>query len=326
MKFLFAVVAVLAVAAFAEFDLSDEAVKSAFESFRATHGKNYAGREAETRFSVFKMNLERVNFLNSLKTGAEYGITPFSDLDVEEFQEMYLRSKIQVPANAPVATTTMKDAPASFDWRDKNAVTPVKNQGSCGSCWAFSAVESVESMWFLAGHALPILSPQQLVDCDRDQDQGCNGGLPWNAYEYLIQVGGLESETSYPYIGIDDTCKFSKDKVAATISNWTMVPEDEEVIKNYLYQNGPLSVALNANWLQFYVGGISDPLFCNPKDLDHAVFLVGYGNGKDWLGIDMDYWLVKNSWGETWGEKGYFRLRRGKGVCGINTAVSSALI
>jgi len=325
MKLIVAVtLAVMVSCVMGHFDLSKESVEMEFQKFTEKYGKVFSAQEHEHRRMIFRDNLERVNLLNDLKMGAEYGVTKFFDMSVSEFEEMYL-NKFEVEDNVDRLHVSTNSAPTTFDWRDKNVVTPVKNQGSCGSCWAFSAVENIESQWVLAGHDMIDLAPQQLVDCDK-VDEGCNGGLPWQGYDYIIQAKGLDTEKGYPYVGIDETCAFKPEDVGATISNWTMVSTNEDEIKEYLYTQGPLSCALNANWLQFYVGGISDPVLCNPKSLDHAVLLVGFGKGKNWLGVEMDYWLVRNSWGADWGEKGYFKLRRGDGKCGINTAVSTAFI
>lgn len=178
----------------------------------------------------------------------------------------------------------------------------------------------MEGQWFLAGHPLTEFSEQQLVDCDT-VDQGCNGGLPSNAYEYIIKAGGIETEDNYPYTAADGTCAFSASKVAAKISNWTAVSTDEDQIAAFLVAHGPLSIGINAEWMQLYSHGISDPLFCNPKSLDHGVLLTGYGveSGKN-------FWTIKNSWGPDWGEKGYYRIIRGKGKCGMNTMVTSASV
>src|SRR3989338_3846436 len=179
------------------------------------------------------------------------------------------------------------------------------------------------------------LSEKQLVDCDHNCvtyqnqqacDAGCNGGLMWSAFQYVIKIGGLVTEDSYPYEGVYDTCRFNKTNVAATISSWVSIPSDEGKMAAWLAANGPISIAINAEWLQTYVGGISDPWFCNPQDLDHGVLIVGFGSGKNWLGEKEDYWIIKNSWGADWGESGYFRIIRGKGKCGLNSVPSSSII
>jgi len=210
----------------------------------------------------------------------------------------------------------------SVDWRQKGAVTPVKNQGACGSCWAFSTTGDVEGTHFLATGNLVSLSEQDLVDCDHNGDQGCNGGLPTQAMQSIIDAGGIESEDAYPYEGRDGTCTFDKSKVAVKISNYTCVAPDEAQMKAFIEKNGPVSIGINANTLQFYMGGIADPfdILCSPKHLDHGVLIVGYGveNSKP-------FWIVKNSWGQGWGEKGYFRIIMGKNKCGLANMVSHSI-
>jgi len=223
--------------------------------------------------------------------------------------------------------------PPSFDWRDHGAVTPVKNQGLCGCCWAFSTTGNIEGQWFLAGNALPSLSEQNLVDCDHDCsefenqqtcDAGCHGGLPWNAYNYVLHNAGIDTEASYSYTAVHGSCKFKSAHIGAKISNWTMVSTNETQIAAYLVQQGPLSVLADAAPWQYYIGGVFD-LPCGTQ-LDHAILLVGYGTKSTMSGQSVDYWLIKNSWGDLWGEKGYIKLRRGVGKCAINTYVSTSLI
>jgi len=199
----------------------------------------------------------------------------------------------------------------------------VKNQGQCGSCWSFSTTGNVEGIHFLAGNKLISLSEQQLVDCDK-VDQGCDGGLPSNAYQYIMSAGGIELESVYPYTAEDGACSFNKGDVVATIKSWASVSTDETKIADYLVANGPLSIGINAEWMQTYTSGISDPWFCDPSELDHGVLIVGFGIGEEWDGA-TPFWIIKNSWGADWGENGYYRIIRGKEKCGLNTMVTSSI-
>jgi len=286
--------------------------------------------DEDKHFKTFKDNLIRAEWMNAnTEDMAEYGITEYFDLEPEEFQRIFLNGGRKIDAELldtlPEATINPNIvAPDEFDWRSQGVVTEVKNQGSCGSCWAFSTTGNLESRWYLAKKQLVSLSEQFLVDCDHactDNvcDQGCLGGLMWTAMQYIIDSKGIPSEKDYPYQGYDAKCHDATRVV--TISKWEKVSQNEEQIKDYLYQNGPISVALNANPLQFYLKGICDPLICNAKALNHGVLLVGYGTEGN-----KHFWIVKNSWGGNWGEKGYFRMIRGKGKCGINTACVSSIV
>lgn len=314
---LFLCVVVVAVAALSQDDM--------FEAFVKTHGKVYlSGEEKTYRVKTFKSNLAKIDYLNSLDTGAVYGATAFADLSPEEFSMKYLGlHHDHSHGTAPVAPLKSGAVPASFDWREKGAVTPVKDQGQCGSCWSFSTTGNIEGVWQIAGHKLTSLSEQNLVDCDTKADQGCNGGLPSNAFAYIMSNGGIDTEASYPYTAADGTCKYSKANIGAQITNWTAVSTDETQIAAYLAEHGPLSIGINAMWMQFYMGGVADPLFCNPKTLDHGVLIVGYGTDAT---SKKPYWIIKNSWAASWGEQGYYRIVRGKGACGLNTMVTSAIV
>ncbi|KAM9301835.1 cathepsin F isoform 2-T2 [Gastrophryne carolinensis] len=281
--------------------------------------------EALRRLHIFSDNLKKAKEIQEKDQGtAEYGVTKFSDLTEEEFRKLYLNPLLatQQPRPMKKALVPKVPPPTQWDWREHGAVTEVKNQGMCGSCWAFSVTGNIEGQWFLKKGSLLSLSEQELVDCDR-VDQACGGGLPSNAYEAIEKLGGLETEQDYSYQGHKESCSFSSNKVSAYINDSLEIPKDETQIAAWLAQNGPISIALNAFAMQFYRKGISHPfkILCNPWMIDHAVLLVGYGdrNGKP-------FWAIKNSWGTDWGEQGYYYLYRGSGACGMNEMCSSAVV
>ncbi|PSS21684.1 Cysteine protease [Actinidia chinensis var. chinensis] len=307
-----------------------------FRLFKRKFGKSYATKEEhEYRFSVFKTNLRRARRHQKLDPSAVHGITRFSDITPAEFRRNHLGLKrLRLPSDAnkaPILPT--ENLPADFDWRDRGAVTAVKNQGSCGSCWSFSTTGALEGANFLATGKLVSLSEQQLVDCDHECDpeepgscdSGCNGGLMNSAFEYTLKAGGLMQEEDYPYTGTDrGTCKFDKTKIAASVANFSVVSLDEDQIAANLVKNGPLAVAINAVFMQTYVGGVSCPYICS-KRLDHGVLLVGYGSsGYAPIRLkEKPYWIIKNSWGESWGENGYYKICQGRNVCGVDSMVST---
>nr|ARR29129.1 cathepsin F [Scophthalmus maximus] len=298
-----------------------------FKEFMVKYNKMYSSQEeADRRLRVFHENLKTAEKLQSLDQGsAEYGVTKFSDLTEEEFRSTYLNPLLsQWTLHRPMkpATPAQGPAPASWDWREHGAVSSVKNQGMCGSCWAFSVTGNIEGQWFLKNGTLLSLSEQELVDCD-GLDQACKGGLPTNAYEAIEKLGGLETEADYSYTGKKQSCDFATKKVAAYINSSVELPKDEKDIAAWLAENGPVSVALNAFAMQFYRKGVSHPLkiFCNPWMIDHAVLMVGYGERKG-----TPFWAIKNSWGEDYGEQGYYYLYKGSNACGINKMCSSAVV
>lgn len=308
-----------------------------FRRFITQFGKVYASAEERAhRFRIFEQNLAKATKLQRLDPSAVHGITKFSDLTEEEFSSflgLKVPSFLRSPGNdAPILPTN--DLPTDFDWRKRGAVTGVKNQGSCGSCWTFSTTGAVEGAHFIKTGELLSLSEQQLVDCDHECDpdygqdacdSGCNGGLMTSAYRYVQKAGGLQLEADYPYQGSVGECKFDSSKVAAKVANFSTVVVDEDQIAANLVKNGPLAIGINAVFMQTYIGGVSCPYICSKRRLDHGVLLVGYGDkGYSPARLkEKPYWIIKNSWGPSWGEEGYYKICRGHNECGMNTMVST---
>jgi len=214
----------------------------------------------------------------------------------------------------------------SVDWRTKGVVTPVKDQGGCGSCWAFSTTGTLEGIHALATGKLVSLSEQNLVDCTKQQGNfGCGGGWPFDSYEYIIRFSqGLDTEASYPYAGIDQNCNYNTSSVGATATAFAVLtPDDESGLQDAVANVGPVSVCIDANGnFMDYAGGVYDDSTCesNFDVIDHCVLAVGYDTDS---ASSKDYWIVKNSWGTTWGESGYIKMVRNKSnQCAISTLAS----
>jgi len=296
-------------------------VETQFTQFLNQYGLHFEGAEYAYRLGVFADNLKRAAVLQAENPRAEFGVTKFSHLTQEEFARFYLGSKpdlaklAQIPEveySPPFVASPFVPDPKNYNWTQAGAITPVKDQEQCGSCWAFSATETVESYWFLAGNALPILSPEQIVDCTTTC-LGCGGGWPYLAYEYLEKAGGLDSDKDYPYIagnGKTPKCHFNNSNpVVAKITGYTKL-KNEGAIYDQVSTNGPVSVCVDASTWSSYKKGI---LTKCAKSVDHCVQVIGYAN----YGSDGSYWIVRNSWNADWGENGYIYLETGKDLCAI---------
>jgi len=278
-------------------------------------------QEFQHAFNNFQDNVRRIEQKNLASKSATFSLNKFSDLSPAEFKAAYLMkspiptSQQKIPRPLLPRKIQLKDLPTKFDWRDRQVVTAVKDQGQCGSCWAFSVTETVESSYMLKNNItvdkMSPLAPQQLVDCD-DFDLGCNGGNPSFTYEYL-ELYGLEKESDYPYTAKDGTCAYSSGKVFTYVKSWWFATwfANEDTLKQNLVQYGPLSICLDAeNWDSYQSGVMTSSQCCEFCSMDHCVQLVGYDTTAT-----VPYWIVRNSWGTNWGNKGYIWLEMGKNTC-----------
>jgi len=312
-------------------NLSDSDLFTKFQQFIKKYNKHYDSiEEYLQRFNIFKAHLSSLQNKNvNEPLHHTIGITKFSDLTDEEFRKKYLGLKVNKSNFVNLKKVTLKKdlkLPESFDWvTEKNVLGTPKNQYSCGSCWAFSIVGHLEALYYMKYGEHKTFSEQQLVDCD-GYDDGCDGGEFLPALQWIKENGGLQSDSDYPYEARDQKCSQDQSKNVVKIMDYGLLETtDEEVIKQYLYENGPLAIGVNAYPLNWYARGVIDwgNDNCAHDDINHAVVLVGYGHDDE---EGLDYWRIRNSWGADWGEKGYFRLSRGKGTCGVNQHISYATI
>lgn len=325
-----------------------------WESFKNDHGKLYQTQEVESmRRSIFAYNkhvVDTFNANNSTKAGFELGLNDLADTSTIEIK---LRNGFKLPQEGKellrnslesqkflddILSDDSVEVPDELDWRKVSGrVSPVKNQGNCGSCWAFASTGALEGQekpragyypgllnnTFDEAEDLVELSEQNLVDCVT-ADAGCDGGLMKDAFDFIKVEGGIDDEKSYPYEARTRKCRFRKDKVAFSDAGSAILPEgDEEKLKQVVAKFGPVAVAIDASsvWFQLYRKGVYYNKHCKNKadQLDHGVLVVGYGTDPK----KGDYWIVKNSWGPKYGESGYIRMARNKkNNCGIATVAT----
>ncbi|PIK46477.1 cathepsin L2 cysteine protease [Apostichopus japonicus] len=323
----FACLFVLAIAAPFDMALDDD-----WEMYKRVHDKAYDSAGEETyRRGVWEKNLDiikRHNLEESLGVHTyTLGMNKYGDLTTDEFVSTmngYRAEWGTSKKNVVYTNVNVKDLPDTVDWRPKGYVTGVKDQKQCGSCWAFSTTGSLEGQMFNKTGMLVSLSEQNLVDCSRKEgNMGCQGGLMDDAFQYVIDNGGLDTEDCYPYKAVQGTCMYKSSCNSADVVKFNDIPTGNEMaLQQAVATVGPVSVAIDAALSSFhmYHSGIYDDSMCRSdrQHLDHGVLAVGYGtmDGKD-------YWLVKNSWGMSWGDQGYIMMSRNKNnQCGIATAAS----
>nr|AJF94916.1 cathepsin L7 [Nephilengys cruentata] len=330
MKFLVVFALIQAIAChFLPFDRN---LENEWNEFKAHFRKLYPSVEEEfLHRSIWHRNFHdiiRHNFEAGLGFHSyKLGLNEFSDRTVEEMVgsvEKYERESYYSRKGLDWSLPPVDELPEKLDWRDEGLVTPVKNQEPCGACWAFSTTGSLEGQHMKKTGKLVSLSEQNLIDCSEDND-GCNGGDVSSAFEYIVKNGGIDTEVSYPYTAKNGSCHFDKANIGATCTGYLNVPDgDEDALKQAVATVGPISVIIDAchNTFINYKSGIFDEPKCRTDIPSHAVLVIGYGteNGKD-------YWLVKNSWGTSWGIDGYIMMARNKNnQCGIASRASFPLV
>uniref|UniRef100_A0A8C5WIC9 Cathepsin S n=1 Tax=Leptobrachium leishanense TaxID=445787 RepID=A0A8C5WIC9_9ANUR len=320
--------ACLAFAVFATVNaLIDPALDNHWQLWKKVHNKEYENmREDLTRRVTWEKNMKFImlhNLEHSMGLHSyDLGINHLMDMTNEELVDTMAGlvvppRALRTGSSANKWNSTQKaDLPDSVDWREKGCVTNVKNQGACGSCWAFSAVGALEGQLQLKTGTLVSLSPQNLVDCSSKYgNKGCSGGFMTQAFQYIIDNAGIDSDSFYPYTAQNQNCHYDPAGKASTCAKYTEVnPGTEDTLKQALATIGPISVAIDARRpsFYFYKSGVYEDPECS-QDVNHGVLAVGYGNmdGKD-------YWLLKNSWSEKYGDQGYIRIARNHGnLCGV---------
>jgi len=309
-----------------------------WEKFKLDFNKSYDSAEQEKqRFEVFVDNTMLLESWNMGKDREIFGITEFADVTYNEFASLKCGYSAEGLFGLPKWDSTCytckrfpqnDSLPQSIDWVTRGALNPVRNQKRCGSCWAFSTISGAEAAIFIGSGYLPQLSEEELVQCAHSAGRGCLGGEMQAAYSWILnsQNGFVDNRIDYPYSsgnGQTGKCqkgalKHDRGRLSGAVSINYFENVDEDLMREAVAKVGPLSVGINARYLHHYKGGILDPEVCT-SSLNHGVVIVGYG-----IENNTPYWKIRNSWSSSWGESGYFRIKRGESKCGIAQDVSAA--
>lgn len=314
-----------------------EVVLTEWETWKISNLKRYSSETEENfRLKIYMENKAKIERHNQRAHSGQHRyflkMNQYGDMLHHEFRRTMNGYRGYENRTISQGATYLKAAhveslPKNVDWRQLGAVTKVKDQGDCGSCWSFSTTGALEAMHFRKTGKLVSLSEQNLIDCSRQfGNYGCEGGLMDFAFQYIKDNGGIDTERSYPYEGEEDVCRYNpKFKGAWDIGFVDIAPGNEEDLKQAVATQGPCSVAIDASHetFQFYSHGVYHDESCSPDNLDHGVLVVGYGEEED----GEKYWLIKNSWSEGWGDQGYIKITRDKGnMCGVATSASYPLV
>ncbi|XP_047531377.1 cathepsin L-like [Vanessa atalanta] len=318
-------------------DSFTDLIEEEWNAFKREHNKLYENEtEEKFRMKIFAENklviaehnqrFERGQVTYRLGTNKYADMLHHEFVDMNGFNHTAKLNEEQVPRGATFLSPAYLAAPKMMDWRTRDAVTEVKDQGKCGSSWAFSATGSLEARHFLKTGFLVSLSEQNLIDCSTEYgNKGCKGGFVANSFTYIRDNGGIDTEESYPYKAVSKMCRYDSDYVGAKVVGFVDLPKgDENKLKQAVASEGPVSVTIDASArsFQLYTTGIYYDKKCSSKHVNHAMLVVGYGTDKE----DGDYWLLKNSWGRSWGRLGYMKLARNQNNhCGIATSASYPL-
>ncbi|XP_003795081.1 cathepsin L1 [Otolemur garnettii] len=308
----------------------DKNLDAQWYQWKAKYRRLYGVDEEGWRRAVWEKNMKMIELHNGEYSQGKYGFTmamnAFGDMTNEEFRQVMNGFQNRKHKKGKMFREPLFfKPPKSVDWRKKGYVTPVKNQGQCGSCWAFSSTGALEGQMFRKTGKLISLSEQNLVDCSQRQgNHGCSGGLMNFAFNYVKENGGLDSEVSYPYVARDEKCKYKPEYSVANDTGFVNIPTQEKALMKAVAIIGPISIAIDASHIsiQFYKSGIYYEPNCSSKNLDHGVLLIGYGfEGTD--SDDNKFWFIKNSWGIEWGLDGCIKIAKDKNNhCGIASAAS----